>query len=70
MWLRAAGIARMSKVMPCNEVVSGCPFIARGETDDDVLNCAEEHAREIHGMQRPSKEFMKKARAAIREEKC
>jgi len=60
----------MSKVMPCNEVVPGCGFVARAETDDGVLNCVAEHVREIHGMKSPSAEFMKKARAAIRNDKC
>jgi len=60
----------MSKMMPCNEAVAGCGFVARAETDDDALNCVAEHARDIHGMKTPSVEFMKKARAAIREEKC
>ena len=40
----------MSKVMPCNEVVAGCGFIARGKDDEDVLNCVAKHTREIHGM--------------------
>ena len=60
----------MGKVMPCNEVVEGCGFIARGETDEDVLNSVAEHGREVHGMKEPPKAFMRKARAAIREEAC
>ena len=60
----------MSKVMPCNEVVPGCGFVARAETDDDVLNCVAEHVREIHGMKNPSAESIKKARAVIRDDKC
>ncbi|HEU5410821.1 MAG TPA: DUF1059 domain-containing protein [Candidatus Acidoferrales bacterium] len=60
----------MSKVMPCNEVVAGCGFIARGKDDEDVLNCVAKHTREIHGMKEMSPQFMERARAAIREDKC
>ncbi len=60
----------MGKVMPCNEVVAGCGFIARGGNEEEVLNCVTEHAREVHGMKKPTVEFMKKAREAIREETC
>ena len=53
----------MSKVMPCSEIFPGCGFIARAETDGDVLNCVGRHVREIHGMK-------EKAQATIRDDKC
>lgn len=60
----------MSKVMPCSEIFPGCGFIARAETDGDVLNCVGRHVREIHGMKEMSPHLMKKAQAAIRDDKC
>jgi hypothetical protein len=35
----------MAKVLRCNEVVGNCDFVARGESDQDVLQQASEHAR-------------------------
>lgn len=60
----------MGKVIWCSEVVASCGFLARGANENAVLNCEAEHAREVHGMKKPPEAFMKKARAAIREEAC
>lgn len=60
----------MSKVTPCNEVVPGCGFAARGQDDGEVLNCATEHIREIHGVNDMTPELNRNVRAAIHDESC
>lgn len=38
------------KQFACGTVVDGCDGVVRGETDDDVLAAAAQHAAEAHGM--------------------
>jgi predicted small metal-binding protein len=57
----------MAKVIECGKVnpASGCGHVIRGETEEDVLRQAAEHATS-HGME-PSPELMEKVRAQIQE---
>ena len=57
----------MAKVIDCGKVnpASGCGHVIRGETEEDVLRQAAEHAAS-HGME-PSPELMEKVKAQIRE---
>lgn len=36
----------MSKVINCD-----CGYVARGDTDDELVRTAQQHAREVHGME-------------------
>ncbi len=38
------------KTFACAQVVPGCDGVVTGETDDDVLAAAAEHAAAAHGM--------------------
>jgi predicted small metal-binding protein len=40
----------MSKVLKCGDLVSGCPYEARG-TEEEILEQAGRHAAEAHGLQ-------------------
>jgi predicted small metal-binding protein len=41
----------MGKILCCNWVYpAGCDFVARGETEEEVLELAQSHARE-HGVE-------------------
>jgi predicted small metal-binding protein len=57
----------MPKLIQCGKVnpASGCGHVIRGDSDDDVLQQAAEHARE-HGME-PSPELMAQVKAHIEE---
>jgi predicted small metal-binding protein len=57
----------MAKVIDCGKVnpASGCGHVIRGETEEDVLRQAAEHAGS-HGME-PSPELMEKVKAQIQE---
>ncbi len=57
----------MSKMIDCGKVnpASGCGHVIRGETEEDVLQQAAEHAKE-HGME-PSPELLAQVRARIEE---
>ena len=57
----------MSKLIDCGKVnpASGCGHVIRGDTDEDVLRQAAEHAWE-HGME-PSPELMAQVKGQIEE---
>jgi predicted small metal-binding protein len=40
----------MAKEMRCADLGMECGFVARGETDDDVVQQAAEHGKQTHGM--------------------
>jgi predicted small metal-binding protein len=59
----------MSKMISCRDVGVDCDFVARGETEEDILRQCAEHARSAHGMDNLSPELAEKVRSGIREEK-
>ncbi len=59
----------MSKIIDCNKVnpASGCAHVVRGETEDELLRKAAEHAKE-HGIVDVTPELMEMIKANIEEE--
>ena len=57
------------KALHCGDLMSGCDFVARGATEDEVMQQAAEHAKAVHGMQDISPDMASKIRATIRDEK-
>jgi len=59
----------MGKVVDCARVnpASGCPHVVRGETEEEVLKNAEQHAKE-HGIVQVTPELMAQIKANIRDE--
>lgn len=49
----------------CANVVPGCDGVVRGETDDDVLAAAAEHAASAHGMSEVPPEVVSAIRDGI-----
>lgn len=60
----------MAKVVTCRDVGVDCDFVARGETEQEVLKKCTEHARSAHGMKELPAELLAKVKVAIREEKA
>ena len=58
----------MAKTMSCRDVGPECDFVARGETEEEVMGQVAEHARDAHGLDEVPPELAEKARAAIRDE--
>lgn len=58
----------MAKAMRCGDVVPGCDFVARGDSEDEVMGQVAEHARTAHGLDSVPPELAAKARASIRDE--
>ena len=58
----------MSKTLKCREVGMDCDFVARGDSEQDVLNQAAVHAEKGHGITDLSPELVTKVKAAIHDE--
>jgi len=58
----------MARRMSCRDVGPDCDFVARGETDEEVMGQVAEHARAVHGMEEVPPEVAERARAAIRDD--
>jgi predicted small metal-binding protein len=58
----------MPKVMHCADVVGTCDFVARGDSEQDILKQATEHARSAHDITEITPEIAEKVRGAIRDE--
>jgi predicted small metal-binding protein len=58
----------MAKILECAKVdpSSGCQKILRGETEEQVLQKAAEHARE-HGIREVTPELIERVKANIRD---
>jgi predicted small metal-binding protein len=58
----------MTKVLNCVEIVPGCAHTMSGDTEEDVMRQAAEHAAREHDMTEISPEFADKIRARIKDE--
>ena len=58
------------KVLHCKELVTGCQEVFRGETEEDVLNKASEHSKNVHHIKEIPKSLRKKMHRLIQEEKA
>ena len=56
----------MEKVLKCGELFPGCSVEARGETEDEILEQAAEHARRDHGVTEIDAATLAKVKAAIK----
>jgi predicted small metal-binding protein len=56
----------MAKVLRCGELFPGCSIEARGETEEEILEQAAEHARRDHGVGQIDPATLAKVKAAIK----
>lgn len=57
----------MSKTLNCRDLGVDCDYVANGETEDEILAIAAEHAKMAHGFDEIPPELVEKARSAVRE---
>ena len=59
----------MGKIVDCGKVdqSTGCSHVVRGETEEELMKNAAEHAKE-HGIVEVTPELMERVRANIQEE--
>ena len=58
----------MPKTVSCRDVGADCDFVARGDSEEEILLQVTEHARTDHKMNEIPAEVVEKVRAAIRDE--
>lgn len=58
----------MAYKFDCTHVVPGCEGTVSGETKDEVLQAAAEHASDAHGLAPLPNEVVEKVKASIVEE--
>jgi len=58
----------MAKVLRCKDVGMDCDFVARADSEEEILKKAAEHAATTHDMKEIPEEVLAKVRAAIRNE--
>jgi len=58
----------MAKVLACKDVGLHCDHVIKGQTVEEVMQKAAQHAKEVHGMTQVSPEVAAKAQAAIKDE--
>lgn len=59
----------MGKVLKCGDLNPGCKFEAHGNSEEEVLQKAAQHAKTAHNMHDIPPEVLTKARGAIQEER-
>ena len=57
----------MAKQLKCGDLMPGCDFVAKGETEDEVLGKAAEHAKTAHGIEQVTPELAAKVKGAIKD---
>jgi predicted small metal-binding protein len=58
----------MAKTVSCRDVGADCDFVARGNSNEEILSKVEEHARTAHSMNEIPVEVREKIHAAIHDE--
>ncbi len=61
----------MTYSLVCRDLGSDCPFIAQGETEEEMMASMIKHSKEVHNYtdeQLNDPEMMRKVKAAIRKE--
>ncbi|MGH7556749.1 MAG: DUF1059 domain-containing protein [Gemmatimonadota bacterium] len=56
----------MAKELRCGDIMPGCDWVAKGETEQEIMAQATEHAREKHGLNEIDEETAEKVRSQIR----
>lgn len=60
----------MAYELACRNLGADCPYVARGETIEEVLEDGAKHAKEVHGYtdeQLNDPQMMEKTKAAIKQ---
>ncbi len=58
----------MTKVLYCKDIGFDCGFVARAESEEELLQRAAQHAERDHGITELPPEVIERVRAAIRDE--
>jgi len=57
----------MAKKLACGDLMPGCDFVAEGETEEEVLTKAAQHAQSAHGIEEITDDLVAKVKSAIKD---
>jgi predicted small metal-binding protein len=57
----------MAKILKCGDVVPGCEAEFRGDSEQEIMKSAAEHAKTEHGLDEIPADVMSKVKASIRD---
>ena len=57
----------MAKVLKCREVGLDCNFVARADTEEEIMQQIAEHAHTTHGVQDMPEDVVTRVRGVIRD---
>lgn len=60
----------MEKLLRCRDLGIDCDFEACGESTEEALKTAVDHARAVHGLESISPEDQRRARASVQDAFC
>ena len=58
----------MAKVLHCNDVGFDCGFVAKAESEEELLQKVATHAAEVHGVTEVTPELVEQVKGVIRTE--
>ena len=58
----------MAKVLRCSDVVGNCDYVAKGDSEQEILQKASEHAKTAHNVHEITPELAEKVKSAIHDE--
>ena len=58
----------MAKVVHCKDVGFDCGYVAKAETEAELMQKVAAHASEVHGLSEVTPEVAEQVRSVIREE--
>lgn len=58
----------MAKVLKCRDVGMDCDFVARADTEEELLKMAAKHAKTDHNMAEIPADVLEKVQAVIHDE--
>ena len=60
----------MSKTLSCREVGMDCNFVVKGDSEEQILSQAAEHARTEHNMNEIPAELLDRVKSLIRDDEA
>ena len=57
----------MAKVIRCKDTGADCDYVARAETEQEILELVAEHAQSVHGLE-VTEELVEQVRSLIKDE--
>jgi predicted small metal-binding protein len=58
----------MTKVLRCGDIVPGCDYEARADSEAELMQKAVQHARDAHGMQTIPPDVLEQVKSKIKDE--